>query len=69
MKRIWLKIIAVILMILSIRGVFIVFTNTEFDYNGLPLYAVYLILCAVILLTLFTGWKAFFSRHKQKARV
>lgn len=67
MKRIWLKIIAVILMIVSVRGIFFVLTNTEFDYNGLPLYAVYLILSAVILLTLFTGWKAFFSKRQSKA--
>ncbi len=63
-RKIALKIFAIIMAILSIREIFFVITGTDFSFTGLPMYAIYLILCAVILVTLASVWLAFIKKEK-----
>ncbi len=60
-KKIALKILAIIMSIISIRGII---TNIDFSFTGLPMYAIYLILSAVILLTLLVVYLAFIKKSK-----
>ncbi len=61
-KKITLKIFAIIMIILSVRGIFFVITGADFSFTGLPMYAIYLILFTVILVTLLVGWLAFIKK-------
>lgn len=63
-KKIALKIFAIIMIILSIRGIYFVVTKQDFSFTGLPMYAIYLILSAVILITLIVVWLAFIKKAK-----
>lgn len=63
-KSLILKIVSIIMAIISIRGTIFVFTDTEFDYAGLPMPLVYIMLCAFILITLYTLWLAFIKKTK-----
>lgn len=64
-KDIIFKIFAVIMIILSIRGIFFVVIGEDFSFTNLPMYAIYLILCAVILVTGFVVWLAFIKQSKK----
>lgn len=63
-KSVVLKIASIIMTIVSIRGTIFVFTDTEFDYAGLPMPLVYIMLSAFILITLYTLWLAFIKKTK-----
>ncbi len=63
-KKIAPKIFAIIMIILSVRGVFFVVAGKDFSFTGLPMYAIYLILFAVILVTLLFIWLAFIKKSK-----
>ncbi len=63
-KKIALKIFAIIMIILSVRGIFFIITETDFSFTGLPMYTIYLILFAVILVTLLVVWLAFIKKSK-----
>ncbi len=63
-KLLVLKIVSIIMTIVSIRGTIFVFTDTEFGYAGLPMPLVYIMLCAFVLITLYTLWLAFIKRAK-----
>ena len=63
-KNIALKVLAVIMMILSVRGIFFVVTGADFSFTNLPMFAIYLILCAVILVTALLVWLAFLRKSK-----
>ncbi len=63
-KKIALKIFAIIMIILSVRGVFFIITGTDFSFTGLPMYAIYLILFVVIIVTLLVVWLAFIKKSK-----
>ncbi len=64
MNKVLLKIFAIIMIILSVRGIFFIITKTDFSFTGLPMYAIYLILFAVILITLLVVWLAFIKKSK-----
>lgn len=57
-----LKIVSILMTIVSIRGTVFVFTDTEFDYAGLPMPFVYILLCTFILITLYVLWLAFIKK-------
>ncbi len=63
-KKIALKIFAIIMIILSVRGIFFIITGADFSFTRLPMYAIYLILFAVILVTLLVVWLAFIKKSK-----
>ena len=50
--------------IVSIRGTVFVFTDTKFDYAGLPMFLVYIMLYVFILATLYILWLAFMKKSK-----
>lgn len=66
-KKIGLKIVAIIMIILSIRGIYFVVTKQDFSFTGLPMYAIYLILCAVIITTLLVLWLAFIKKERERS--
>ncbi len=63
-KKIALKIFAIIMIILSVRGIYFIIAGADFSFTGLPMYAIYLILLAVILVTLLVVWLAFIKKSK-----
>lgn len=50
--------------IIAIRGAIFVFTDREFDYAGLPMSLIYIILCLFILITSYILWIAFIKKSK-----
>ena len=48
--------------IVSIRGVIFVFTDKEFDYAGIPMPFIYVMLCAFVLITLYVLWLGFIKK-------
>lgn len=63
-KSLILKIVSILMTIISIRGTVFVFTNTEFDYAGLPIFLVYIMLGIFVLATLYIFWLAFVKKSK-----
>lgn len=63
-KSLVLKIVSIIMTIVSIRGAIFVFYDTEFDYVGLPMPLVYIMLCAFILITIYMLWLAFIKKSE-----
>lgn len=63
-KSLVLKIVSIIMAIVSIRGAIFVFTDTEFDYAGLPMPLIYIMLCVFILITVYILWLAFIKKSK-----
>ncbi len=63
-KTLVLRIISIIMTIVAIRGAVFVFTDTEFDYAGLPMPLIYIILCVFILITLYMLWLCFIKKSK-----
>lgn len=63
-KSLILKIVGILMAIISIRGTIFVFTDKEFDYAGIPLPFVYILLSAFILITLYILWLGFLKRGK-----
>lgn len=63
-KTLILKIVSIIMTVVSIKGAIFVFSDTEFDYAGLPMPLVYIMLCAFILITLYIIWLAFIKKSK-----
>lgn len=63
-KTLILKIVGILMAIVSIRGAIFVFTDKEFDYAGIPMPLVYVILCAFILITLYVLWLGFIKKQK-----
>jgi len=63
MKKNILKILALIMMVLSIRGIFLIMTDTDFSFTGFPMSIIYLILSAVILVTVVIVWLAFIKQN------
>ncbi len=63
-KILILKIISIVMTIIAIRGIIFIFTDTEFDYAGLPITLIYIILCLFILITLYILWLAFIKKLK-----
>ncbi len=61
-KSLILRIVSIIMTIVSIRGTVFVFTDTEFDYAGLPMPLVYIMLCVFLLITLYILWLAFIKK-------
>lgn len=55
-KSLVLKIVSILMTIISVGGGIFVFNNTEFDYAGLPIYLVYVMLCVATLITLYIFW-------------
>lgn len=48
--------------IVSVRGVMFVFTDKEFDYVGIPMLFIYVMLCAFVLITLYVLWLGFIKK-------
>lgn len=58
-KSLFLRIVGILMAVVSIRGAISVFTDKEFDYAGIPMPFVYVMLCAFILITLYVLWLGF----------
>jgi len=52
------------MIIIAIRGAILVFTDREFDYAGLPMSLIYIMLCIFISITLYMLWIAFIKKSK-----
>ena len=63
-KSLILKIGGILMVIVSIRGAIFVFTDKEFEYAGIPMPLVYVILCAFILITIYVLWLGFIKKQK-----
>ena len=61
-KSLILKIVGIFMIIVSIRGVIFVFTDKEFDYAGIPMPFIYVMLCAFVLITLYVLWLGFIKK-------
>ncbi len=65
MKRsLFLKMVGILLAIVSIKGTIFVLTDNEFNYAGIPMPFVYIMLCTFILMTLYVLWSGFIKRQK-----
>ncbi len=53
------------MIIVSTRGAVFVFNDKEFDYAGIPMPLVYIILCAFILITIYVLWLGFIKKPKK----
>lgn len=58
-KKVLLKITALLMLLVAIKGVVFVVTDNEFHYNGLPMWAVYMLLTAYCLGTGYVLYRAF----------
>ena len=63
-KSLILKIVGILMAIVSIRGAIFVFTDKKFDYAGIPMPLVYVMLCAFILITMYVLWLGFIKKQK-----
>lgn len=63
-KKLSLKILSILMAIISVRGTIFVFTDTEFDYAGLPMFLIYIILGVFVLATIYILWLAFIKKSK-----
>ncbi len=63
-KSLILKIVGILMAIVSIRGTIFVFTDKEFDYAGIPMPFVYVMLFAFILITLYVLCLGFIKKQK-----
>lgn len=52
------------MIIVSIRGTTFVFTDTEFDYAGLPMFLIYIMLGGFVLVSIYIFWLAFIKKSK-----
>lgn len=63
-KPLILRIVGILMLIISVKGTILVFTDTQFDYSGLPTPPVYIMLIVFCLLTLYTLWLSFIKRAR-----
>lgn len=63
-KSLTLKIVSIVMIIVSIRGTTFVFTDTEFDYAGLPMFLIYIMLGGFVLVSIYIFWLAFIKKSK-----
>ncbi len=63
-QLIGLKILSILMAIVSIRGAIFVFTDNKFDYAGIPMPFIYVMLCVFILITIYVFWVGFIKKSK-----
>lgn len=61
-KSLVLKIVGVLMAIVAIRGAIFVFTDQEFDYAGIPMPFIYVVLGVFVLATLYVFWLGFIKK-------
>ncbi len=65
-KSLVLKIVSILMTIVSFRGVIFVFTDKEFDYAGLPMPLIYVLLCLFIVLNVIYSLVIIYKEDKVK---
>ncbi len=64
-KSLTLKIVGILMAIVSVRGAIFVFTDREFDYAGIPMPLIYVMLSAFVLMTLYILWMGFIKKSNR----
>ena len=64
-KSLILKIVGILMAIISTRGAIFVLIDKEFDYEGIPMQFVYILLCSFIIITLYILWLGFCKKEKK----